>query len=52
MRKSYKYGKYIKEAFDLELPNDIVDLITKLNKSSLSIGELGIGIFEASVEII
>lgn len=43
LRKSYKYGKYIKEAFDLELPNDIVDLITKLNKSSLSIGELGIG---------
>ena len=43
LRKAYKYGIFIKEAYDLNLPKDIVELIDKLNKSSLSIRELGIG---------
>ena len=43
MQKAFLYGKNRKTVQNLEVPNDILVLINKLNRSTLNIKDLGIG---------
>jgi len=43
MQKAFLYGKYRKTVQNLEIPDDILVLINRINRSTLNIKDLGIG---------
>ena len=43
MQKAFLYGKFMKSTRQMDLPNDILYLLDKLNKSSANVKDLGFG---------